>query len=338
MTDIAPGRDNPRNSEGAFLTVEDGLLFVYSRFTGSHAEDYTSADLAAIRSRDGENWSEPTIIVRASEEGAMNVMSLSLLRMRDGAIGLFYLSRKRWTDMPVYLRLSRNEGRIWSEARRVTRPERYVVMNNDRVVRLSTGRILISLAWHDNRMIGDRLDFAPAKTVFVYSDDDGLTWRESPQVLALPGSASGLQEPGLVELRSGRLYGFARTDKGMQYTFFSEDGGESWTAPAPSAFLSPLSPLSMKRMCDGRLLAIWNPYKDWEPVTFGRTTLVWAVSADEGASWSDPEVLEADAGAGFCYTAILPQKHRILLSYCAGSEKDGSCLNRLRIREMAIPE
>lgn len=34
---LVPGPDNPRNSEGSFITLKDGrILFIYSHFTGDH--------------------------------------------------------------------------------------------------------------------------------------------------------------------------------------------------------------------------------------------------------------------------------------------------------------
>ena len=51
---LAPGAGNPRNSEGAFLTLKDGrILFVFSRYCGDTWLDHASADLAAITSDDG---------------------------------------------------------------------------------------------------------------------------------------------------------------------------------------------------------------------------------------------------------------------------------------------
>ena len=149
-------------------------------------------------------------------------------------------------------------------------------------------------------------------------------------------------EPGVTETAPGVLYGWARTDLGRQYEFRSADGGVHWTDAVPSRFTSPLSPLSMKGLTDGRLMAVWNPVprNNLSPdgdAADGRTPLVFALSGDGGASWSAPRVIEDDPRAGYCYTAILPLRDAVLLAYCAGTEEDGCCLNRLRIRRMACP-
>ena len=181
-------------------------------------------------------------------------------------------------------------------------------------------------------------------TVCFYSDDDGLTWHESAAPLTLSGirSRSGLQEPGLVELNGGLLYGWARTDLCVQYEFLSRDGGESFSPAVPSCFTSPLSPLSMKRLPDGRLIALWNPIPEYQTRrsdkrTGGRTPLVYAFSSDEGRTWSEPEILEDDPLGGYCYTAIYATADALLLSYCAGdTRRDPSCLNRTRIRRIPL--
>lgn len=59
-------------------------------------------------------------------------------------------------------------------------------------------------------------------------------------------SSSGLQEPGVVELKNGVLWAWARTDLGRQYEMFSMDGGEHWSDSQPSWFTGPCSPLSVK--------------------------------------------------------------------------------------------
>ena len=75
-----PHAGNPRNSEGAFLTLKDGrILFVFSRYCGDTWLDHASADLAAITSADGgQTWSEPKVIFTCAEAGVRNLMSVSL--------------------------------------------------------------------------------------------------------------------------------------------------------------------------------------------------------------------------------------------------------------------
>ena len=150
LLDIPPAPGNPRNSEGAFLALRDGsLLFAYSRFRGESDADHAGADIVGIRSRDGgESWSAPETLLSAQALGAMNVMSLSLLRLENGDLGLIYLNRKSWQDMRPELRRSADEGVAWSAPVCCAARPGYFVINNDRAVRLSSGRILLPAAEH----------------------------------------------------------------------------------------------------------------------------------------------------------------------------------------------
>lgn len=349
VLDLPPGPGNPRNSEGSFFELRDGrLLLIYSRFVGDDSNDHAKARLCARYSSDaGESWSDDSIIVTPGEDEAMNVMSVSLLRLGNGDIGLFYLLRRSWHDMRMQLRRSSDEGRTWSAPVQCMPAAGYYVVNNDRVIRLASGRLAIPAAWH--RKLSDAnassaLDWRGLASFFL-SDDDGRTWRESRGYCSLPvaHTKTGLQEPGVVEMPNGVLWGWARTDLGRQYEFFSWDEGESWSPPAPSRFTSPASPLAMKRIPgSNRMLAVWNPAPNYEtrplgPVGHDRTPLVGAIGQGTEA-WGRAVVLEGADGvdAGYCYTGILFLKDTVLLAYCAGGEGDRGMLNRLRIRKMSL--
>lgn len=350
IVDFPPGPGNPRNSEGAFLDLRDGrILFVYSQFTGASLSDHAKARLAARHSSDGGGtWSADTVIATPGEDEAWNVMSVSLMRMQNGDVGLFYLLRHGWQDMRMHLRRSADEGRTWGEPVCCMAAAGYYVVNNDRVVRLSSGRLIIPAALHRAR--ADRNESSSrdwrGMAFFFLSDNDGRTWREAPGhcSLPVPHTRSGLQEPGVVELPNGVLWGWSRTDLGRQYEFFSSDGGETWTVPAPSRFTSPNSPLSMKRIPGtDRMLAVWNPAPSYEtrpvrPVSRDRTPLVAATGVGTGSKWKPAFIVDGEdaANAGYCYTAIHFTRDAVLLAYCAGGEADKNSLARLRISRLPL--
>ena len=151
---------------------------------------------------------------------------------------------------------------------------------------------------------------------------------------------------GVAELKNGVLWCYARTDLGRQYEMFSMDGGEHWSSAQPSWFTGPCSPLSVKRLPDGRLVAFWNPiplYNGADENTGpswngGRTPFVCAVSGDEGQSWSKLKVIDDDPTAGYCYTAIHMLEDGMLIGYCGGLPEDRGCLNRLVIRKIGYEE
>ena len=162
----------------------------------------------------------------------------------------------------------------------------------------------------------------------------------------------GLEEPGVVELADGRVWCFVRTGPlGLegcgwrQWQSFSSDGGQVWSPPEPSQFISPCSPLSLKRIpATGHLLAVWNdhsgrfPTPKPQPISWGRTPLVCAISTDEGATWTHHKLLESAPDHGFCYVAIHFTDQALLLSYNAGGASSNMPLDTQRIRRIPLKE
>lgn len=346
-------KKNPRNSEGAFIKLEnDNILFVYSRFKGEGCEDWGISDICAVISSDGgRSFGKERTVLTCEEEHAVNIMSLSLLDMENGDIGLFYLVRHTYTMMQMYVRRSQDGGETWSDRVLCTPQEDFFVVNNDRVVRLESGRILIPAAAHRTGRLGETnenfMDYC-SEVVFFYSDDDGYTWQAAEGKCCMPSMkncTSGLQEPGVIELNPGILWGFARTDLGRQYEMYSLDNGNTWTAAQPSRFTSPNSPLSMKRDHTGAIWAVWNPIPEYngrekktDIFTGGRTPYVIAVSRDNGETFTREVAFETQEDHGYCYCAIYFLEDAMLLAYNAGGPEDRSCLARTCIRRIGWDE
>ncbi|MGV3754620.1 MAG: sialidase family protein [Verrucomicrobiota bacterium] len=341
VLNLEPTKENPRSSEGAFVTLKSGrVLFYYTQFYGG-AHDNSPAHIVAIHSDDeGKTWSkEPQTIVE--NKGGENVMSVSLLRLKSGRIALFYLLKNNWLDCRPYVCFSEDETKTWSAPVLMTQAPGYFVMNNDRVIQLATGRLVAPLAFHRAKASDPKTSKSfdsRAITMWLLSDDEGKTWREADSWWAMPqNTRSGLQEPGVVELADGSLFSWARTDGGSQFIFRSKDQGKTWTPPAASTLASPVSPASIKRLPGSdKLLAIYNDHSGQFPFPKGkRTPLIAALSADGGATWTQAKALEEDPEGWYCYTAMHYTKDAVLLGYCAGDAKIGG-LNRLRIKRVSL--
>ncbi len=306
---VAPAlaRINPRNTEAAILRLEDGrLLLAYTRFYGGGG-DFAPADISAMVSKDGgRSWGPPFLLQR--NDAGCNVMSASLLRLQTGEILLGYLRKNGARDCRYYVRLSRDEGKTWSpEVCATPRPVGYYVVDNDRVIQLRTGRLLVPVADHS----ADRRNHR-AWAVCCLSDDKGKTWRRGKGHVELPGL--GCQEPGAVELEDGRVRMIIRTSLGSIYTALSNDGGETWTKPLSTGLASPVAPASIKRIpATGDLLLIWNHSK-----TARRIPLTAAVSTDEGETWTHFRDIET-RGRSDAYTSICFIENTVVLSYWRGT-------------------
>ncbi len=354
VLELPHARGNPRNSEGGFAALSDGrIMLAYTRYVGRSWADEATAVIAARYSEDGgRTWSRRDRVL-VENEGRCNVMSASLLRLSDGRLALFYLRKNGHADCRPYMRTSRDEGATWGRAILCIPAPGYFVVNNDRVIQLRGGRLVVPAGWHRTRSTaggwGAMAD-SRAIAIFFRSDDGGATWAESKDWWALPvRSGSGLQEPGVVERADGSLYAWCRTDLGRQWEMTSADRGETWTAPRASRFLAPCAPLSIKRMpSTGDLLAVWNDHdprwrtsRAWRAgawgakESWGRTPLVAAVSRDDGRTWRQRRLLEDDPARGFCYTAIHFAEDAVLLAYCCGGH-GAAVLQDMRVRRIPL--
>ena len=332
---LEPSEEAPRNSEGSIIRLKDGRLFLaYSRFTGGSRDNSTAQIASRISEDNGQSWSDDALLI--DTEGRENVMSVSLLRNDSGEILLFYAVKNGWDDCKLYLRRSKDEMQTLSNRVCATPHKGYHVVNNDRVVQLSSGRIIVPAAHHPCTE-GTLENWSRRAIAMCFlSDDGGYSWRRSSGELMAPArSASGLQEAGVLVLADGPVYMWMRTDMGYQFESHSEDGADTWSEARPSRIASPLSPASIKRVPWGNdLLLVWNDHSGRHPFPPGkRTPLCTAVSPDEGHNWEPSRLLEGDPDGWYCYTSITFLNDNVILGYCAGDSKVGG-LNRLKLTQV----
>ena len=310
---------NPRNSEGDFMRLRNGrLLYIYSHFVGG-GWDESPAHLASRYSTDeGKTWSKSDASVLPNE-GGLNVMSVSMLRLPGGKIALFYLRKNSTTECRPMMRISSDEAETWSEPTLCIEQPGYYVLNNDRAVQLKSGRILLPVCKHFQP--GDKdLDWQ-GEVMCYLSDDAGKSWRRSRTTLKhydSQGKRITLQEPGVVELKDGRVMMFVRSDAGSQQVAHSADGGDTWSKLKSSTMISPLTPASIERIPKtGDLLLVWNNHTNIAPKLRGkRTPLDIAISRDEGKTWGNVKTIDHDPQSAFCYTTIFfTGDDHVLLAY-----------------------
>lgn len=358
VKEFPPRRDNMRNSEGCFVRLPSGrIAYAYSRYYSNRGDD-APCDIAVVYSDDeGRSFSDENISLTAAGCGANNVMSVSLLPLSDGSIGVFYvkkyglgtengaLVRVDGWSCRVYMRRTRDFV-SYSDEVAVTGDDALYGVNNDRVRRLSGGEIAVPVAFgpkttaYDKDSLGFRL---------YVSTDEGVTFAprgEARMPYPIEKFPLGLQEPGVEQFADGRLYAFFRNQTGRQLESFSSDGGYTWTAPEPSIFTSPVSPMNMRRLSCGKIAAVYNPaplYPGRGEMrrgvwTGGRTPLAITFVGDEMNSLGLVYEVEDDPERGYNYCAIFETEDAILLGYGCGGPDDGSphCRHRITRLEKTI--
>jgi sialidase-1 len=328
--DVFPATaENPRYSEGSVIALRDGrLLYATTEFVGS-GSDFAKARVIAVESTDeGRTWGPRRVL--QENVGQQNVMSATLRRLAgrtpfDGPLGLFYLVKNSPRDLHVELRVSDDEGASFGPSRRVTDRPGYHVLNNDRITRLASGRLVVPVASTADVEHGGTF----ASSTYL-SDDQGKSWRRSRN--EVPYARRGAMEPEVIELSDGRLLMHLRTQVGEIAASESTDGGETWSEARPWGVRSPESPATLRRIpSTGHLLLVWNDtFRPGQNHGGKRTPLTAAVSTDEGRTWSTRRDLETDPDHTYAYTSLLFHRGRALLTYYVRDERSGRISSRFR--------
>lgn len=329
--DVFPASaENPRYSEGSIINLTDGrLLYATTEFLGG-AGDAAKAHVIARESRDGGRTWEKKYVLQENT-GQQNVMSITLRRLKPGAVagplGLFYLVKNGPDDLNVFLRVSNDEAKTFSEPIQVTRGPGYHIMNNDRVTVLAGGRIICPISWAAH--ISDRQRSHLVCFCF-YSDDQGRTWKKSADQVDVP--QRGAMEPEVIELADHRLMMIIRTQMGYIATSFSDDGGDHWSEPSKLTVTAPESPSTIRRIpATGDLLLVWN--NNYEPGaghSGARSPLTLAISRDEGKTWEQLKNIETDPKESYAYTSILFVNNQAILSYYVAESGHARISSRFR--------
>jgi sialidase-1 len=327
--DVYPATEQyPRYSEGSILPLADGaLLYAVTEFVGG-GSDFSSARIVAKTSRDGgRTWSDSRVL--QEQTGKQNVMSVSLLRLADptreaAPIGMFYLVKNSPSDLKVCLRISHDEAATFGEPIVVTSEPGYHVMNNDRVVRLASGRLLTPVASTEDVFKANHF----ISRCWI-SDDGARTWRQGKASVDAP--RRGAMEPEVFEQPDG-VGMIVRTQLGHIAYSHSRDGGETWSEPQPWSVAAPEAPATVRRIpATGDLLLTWNnAYTPGAGHGGKRTPLTAAISSDEGRTWKLVRNLETNPQQTYAYTSLIFVAGRAVMSYYVAEERSGRISSRFR--------
>jgi hypothetical protein len=308
--------ERPRSLPEAFYWLPDGRLVMLFDDHFGGVNDESPARIAYMISDDnGLTWTEMGPLV--DNDGAISKIGPSLVKLQSGKVALAYMRHDTLDDLALCIRFGDDTLKNWSPEILVSVEGGYNCSSGSRLIQLSTGRLLYPTSWLGYGPFNDR------PGVFVgyvyYSDDDGQTWTRNPDPIRTPSRTRtadapkqqpddrGVMEPVIVELKDGRLLMVIRTQLGHLYQSFSEDQGETWLESTPMPLESPEScPYITRIPSTGDLMIVWNgaPY-DTSEVMFGyRCPLTFAISQDEGQSWSAPIALENDPACTYAMPIV----------------------------------
>ena len=320
--------DHPRYSEGSVIPLANGhLLFAITEFNKQGADASPAQVTARISANGGRAWGKPFIL--QENVGKQNVMCVSLTRLDSpaisGPIGMFYLVQNSASDAHMELRISTDEGKTFGDRIKVTNPDGFWFANNDRVLLLSSGRLLMPVAGTPDQ---HKKDHWTSRVYF--SDDDGKTWKAGKEDVDV--AMRGAMEPDVVELQDGRVLMMIRTQLGQIYTALSPDGGDTWSDAKPWGVRSPESPATIRRIpATGDLLLIWNDNVEPGKDHMGkRRPLTAAISQDDGKTWKFHRNLETRQDQSYAYTSLVFDRDRVLLSYYVGDDSTGRISTKFR--------
>ncbi len=317
-----------RNGVGTTIRLKDGRLYhLVSRHRRKAGvfPDHWPGDVVTITSRDeGLTWTRPKIVFNGPGPSAVQP---GLGRLKNGELGVTYSRISSPSVADKVFRWSSDEGRTWSKEVIISPPGGYWTSAHDRLLVLSTGRIVLPL--HTKVQVNPE----QVVTRVAWSDDNGRTWTISPQAVNVTAKIAAYRggptkpvlpsfwEASIVERKDGSLLMLGRTYGGALYATTSTDGGVSWTTPTGTSLITGASPGKLDRLPgpDGTLIVVWNSCcLSPKSAQMGRRlTLSSAVSHDGGLTWGGIRDLEAVMGGRVEYPAIHISRGKAFITYRA---------------------
>ncbi len=213
-----------------------------------------------------------------------------------------------------YCSFSDDECRSFHDVTPISTDHERLYLMNNRIKRLSNGRIALCISLHPNCLLEDTRYFEAAGWITMfYSDDEGKTWQKGEWLTA--EHVDQLCEPTLCEMPDGHLKMLARTGRGYLYQTDSYDGGITWSPERPTTLRSAVSPYNFHYdPFSKRYLVCWNDSFPGIPHQEPRTPIRVAVS-DDGENWEPIFTLGNNPLSGYGYPAFHFTKDEIHITY-----------------------
>ncbi len=286
---IADSPPTPQCHASTIVQTPGGLV---AAWFGGPYERHPEVAIYVSRLAAGR-WSPPVAAATGTQPDGRRFPTWNpvLFRPRGGPLMLFYKvgpDPASWWGM---LATSRDDGRTWSDVRRL--PDGILGPVKNKPLQLAGGDILC----------GSSTESPSWQIHFERTRDAGTTWdRVSP-----PKGRASIEaiQPALLRHADGRLQAIGRTRQDRIFTTESKDNGATWAPLSLLDVRNPNSGIDAVTLADGRFLLVYNDAQsvrgDWSA---GRGLLRAAVSSD-GMAWKPVLTLEDQPGQEFSYPAVI---------------------------------
>jgi predicted neuraminidase len=285
----------------ASTIVETRAGTLLTAFFGGTREKHPDVGIWLSR-RESGRWGAPVEVANGiqhtREDGTVvryPTWNPVLFQPRQGPLLLFYKvgpTPQTWWGM---LMTSTDDGRTWSEPRRL--PEGVLGPIKNKPVEFADGTILCPSSSEDAQ--------AGWRVHFERTSDLGRTWVLTPAVNTQ--EEFNAIQPSILFHRDGRLQAVCRTREKILAQVWSEDGGRTWSRMTATAVRIPNSGNDAVTLADGRQLLVYNHHDAATPEAERnkRYPLNIALSTD-GVTWRMVAVLETEPRpAGYAYPAVI---------------------------------
>jgi sialidase-1 len=315
---------------GSVIKLNDSILIAASsRYKPNAFDDFRYGDIVERRSFDsGRTWTKISLL--QENVGSINTIAPDLLQLEEGHLLLFFAVKNSNTNSNIFVKESFDNGNRWSERRKVNLfSDGYYLMVNQRAI-YSNGRIILPVAFVKDIST----DSDKAVSFCFYSDDKGLTWKQSNILKA----DFALVEPTIASVGGNSLLMAIRTKKGVVFFSRSEDNGASWKYLYKSSIPSPESPQALLNVNNSdTLLMVWNN-TTYTAGHNNRTPLTIAFSTDKGKTWRNPVNIQTRSDYNFFYPTLFADKQGVVyVSYGVRTQNDWAPLlyyNRVSLSEL----